>query len=29
MKSAEQWIEELQLEQHPVGGYYRQTDKSD
>lgn len=28
MKSAEQWIEELQLEPHPEGGYYRQTDLS-
>lgn len=29
MKSAEQWIAELNLEAHPEGGYYRQTDKSD
>lgn len=29
MKSAEQWIEALQLKPHPEGGYYRQTDKSD
>lgn len=29
MKSAEQWIEELQLQPHPEGGYFRQTDKSE
>lgn len=25
MKSAEQWIDELQLESHPEGGFYRET----
>ncbi|HDA1784448.1 cupin domain-containing protein [Staphylococcus aureus] len=25
MKSAEQWIDELQLELHPEGGFYRET----
>jgi predicted cupin superfamily sugar epimerase len=25
MESAQQWIERLQLEPHPEGGYYRQT----
>ncbi len=25
MKSAEQWINELQLESHPEGGFYRET----
>lgn len=24
MKSAEQWIDELQLESHPEGGFYRE-----
>lgn len=28
MKTAEQWIHELELEPHPEGGYYRQTDLS-
>lgn len=25
MKSAEQWIDELQLESHSEGGFYRET----
>lgn len=25
MKTAEQWINELQLESHPEGGFYRET----
>ncbi len=25
MKSAEQWIDELQLESHPEGGFYFET----
>ncbi|OJF97151.1 cupin domain-containing protein [Alkalibacterium sp. 20] len=29
MKSVEQWIKELQLEPHPEGGYFKQTDLSD
>ncbi|MFO8070113.1 MAG: cupin domain-containing protein [Alkalibacterium sp.] len=29
LKSAEQWIRELQLEPHPEGGYFKQTDLSD
>ena len=29
MKTAEQWIEELNLEPHPEGGYYKRTDYSD
>lgn len=28
MKTAKEWIEELNLEPHPEGGYYRQTDRS-
>lgn len=28
MKSAKEWIKELQLEPHPEGGYYKQTDLS-
>lgn len=28
MKTAEQWIEELNLQPHPEGGYYNQTDTS-
>lgn len=28
MKSAEEWIEALQLEAHPEGGFFRQTDIS-
>lgn len=28
MKTAEEWIKELNLEPHPEGGYYRQTDRS-
>lgn len=28
MKTAEDWIRELNLEPHPEGGYYRQTDLS-
>ncbi|MCC5893907.1 MAG: cupin domain-containing protein [Alkalibacterium sp.] len=28
MKPAHQWINELKLEPHPEGGYYRQTDLS-
>ena len=28
MKSAQEWIKELQLEPHPEGGYYKQTDLS-
>ena len=28
MKTAEQWIEQLQLEPHPEGGYYKRTDYS-
>ena len=29
MKTAQQWIEELNLEPHPEGGYYKRTDYSD
>lgn len=29
MKTAQQWIKELDLNPHPEGGYYRQTDLSD
>lgn len=29
MKTAKQWIEELDLKPHPEGGYYKQTDYSD
>jgi len=29
MKTAEEWIEELNLEPHPEGGYYKRTDYSD
>lgn len=29
MKTAQQWIEELNLQSHPEGGYYKQTDKAD
>lgn len=29
MKSAEEWIEELQLEPHQEGGYYKQTNLSE
>lgn len=29
MKTAKQWIKELNLEPHPEGGYYRQTDYAD
>lgn len=25
MKTAKQWINELQLESHPEGGFYRET----
>lgn len=28
MKLAQQWIDELELEPHPEGGYYKQTDLS-
>ncbi len=28
MKSAEQWIDELQLESHPEGGFYRDNSRS-
>lgn len=28
MKTAQQWIEELNLIPHPEGGYYKQTDKA-
>lgn len=28
MKTAEEWIHDLQLEAHPEGGYFRQTDRS-
>lgn len=28
MKTAQQWIEELDLISHPEGGYYKQTDKA-
>jgi predicted cupin superfamily sugar epimerase len=28
MKTAQQWIDELDLQPHPEGGYYRQTDMS-
>lgn len=29
MKTAKQWIEELNLSPHPEGGYYIQTDRAD
>lgn len=29
MKTAEEWIKDLQLEPHPEGGYYKQTDFSE
>lgn len=29
MKTAGEWIKELQLEPHPEGGYYKQTDLSE
>lgn len=29
MKTAKEWIDELHLEPHPEGGYYRQTDYAD
>lgn len=29
MKTAQEWIDELNLQAHPEGGYYRQTDISD
>lgn len=29
MKNAKQWIEQLKLEPHPEGGYYKQTDYSE
>lgn len=29
MKTAEQWIKELDLEPHPEGGYFKRTDLSD
>lgn len=29
MKTAKQWIDQLNLEPHPEGGYYKQTDYSD
>lgn len=29
MKTAKQWIEQLQLEPHPEGGFYVQTDYAD
>lgn len=29
MKTAEQWIEELNLSPHPEGGFYKQTDRAE
>jgi len=29
MRTAEEWIKELNLEPHPEGGFYRQTDRSE
>lgn len=29
MKTAKQWIDQLKLEPHPEGGYYKQTDYSE
>ena len=29
MRTAEDWIKELNLEPHPEGGFYRQTDRSE
>lgn len=29
MKTAEEWIKELQLESHPEGGFFKQTDVSE